>query len=128
MGLFLLDTTVLVDFSRHREPVYSRLQEMLEGNDEVGVSPINVTEFFSWFPPERTAAWVRWLDSLRYWPISRRAAEQAGAWRYEFARRGVTLSVPDTLITAVAHELGATLVTDNARHFPMPGLSLLSLR
>jgi predicted nucleic acid-binding protein len=50
-------------------------------------------------------------------------ARQAGRWRHDYARRGVTLALPDLLIAATAVEYGLTLITDNRKHFLMPELS-----
>jgi predicted nucleic acid-binding protein len=46
-----------------------------------------------------------------------------GAW----ARKGVTLELPDILIAAVAIEHGLALATDNLRHYPMPELRIVPL-
>jgi len=44
---------------------------------------------------------------------------QAGIYRYEFARRGISLSVTDTLVAAIAKANDAIIVTANIRHYPM---------
>lgn len=51
-------------------------------------------------------------------------ARKAGELRYEWARKGITLSLPDTLIAAVCITEKLTLISDNRKDFPMPGLSL----
>jgi len=48
--------------------------------------------------------------------------EQAGRWRRQFAKRGVTLSQADCLAAAAALGVGARLATSNLRDFPMKGL------
>jgi len=35
--------------------------------------------------------------------------------------------VPDTLIAAVARRVGATVVTDNAKDFPMDDIQVMSI-
>jgi predicted nucleic acid-binding protein len=70
--------------------------------------------------------WDVFFSTLLYWDISLSAAKRAGAWRYQFARRGTPLSVSDTLVGAVALEQGATIVTNNVKDYPMGGLHLLS--
>ena len=52
-------------------------------------------------------------------PLGRAEGERAGAWRREFAARGVTLSQADCLIAAAAVSVNATLATGNPRDFPM---------
>ena len=67
------------------------------------------------------------VASCEFLQTSFASAIQAGAWRFDFARRGFALGMPDMLIAATAVEHDATLVTGNVRHYPMPELSLLAL-
>ncbi|MDE2994260.1 MAG: hypothetical protein OXU67_10295, partial [Chloroflexota bacterium] len=71
---------------------------------------------------------AEFFKNLRYWDITKEAAIRAGQLRYEFARQGITLSTPDTLIAAVAEEQEAVIVTDNVKDYPAKGMRLLSLR
>ncbi len=128
MSRYLLDTTALIDFSKGREPARSRILAMIQSGDDVGVCAVNVAEFCAGLPPSRRAAWDKFFGSLLYWDITREAAEQAGSLLYESARLGRPLSTTDVLIASVALEVGAVLVTDDARSYPMPGLQLVSLR
>ena len=70
------------------------------------MSPINGAEFYDGLGQAELAVWDQFFAALRYWPISRAAAHQAGQWRYQFARAGRPLSTSDTLIAAVASEQG----------------------
>lgn len=47
MARYLLDTSVLIDFSKGREPAQSRILQLIHGGDEIGVCSIIVAEFFS---------------------------------------------------------------------------------
>jgi predicted nucleic acid-binding protein len=125
---YLLDTTALIDFSKGREPALSRIGAWLAGGDDLGVCAINVAEFYTGVAPSGRARWDHFLSLLYCWPITLAAARQAGVWRHDFARRGVALSTADTLVAAVAGDLGARLVTDNPKDYPMPGVQLVSLR
>ncbi len=42
-----------------------------------------------------------------------------GRLRFEYARQGLALSLPDMLIAATAPEYGLTLITDNQKQFPI---------
>ena len=128
MTTYLLDTTTLIDFSKGQEPVRSRLLAMLEAGHTLALCAVNLTEFYAGVPPEQRVQWDEFFSGLPYWDITREAATHAGGIRYEFARRGITLSTQDTLIAAVALERGAVIVTDNVKDYPMAGLQLLSLR
>ena len=128
MTRYLLDTTALIDFSKNREPARSRLLQMINAGDGVGVCPVNVAEFYTGIPPAQRQVWDEFFDSLHYWEISHDAARQAGIWRYEFARQGITLSTTDSLIAAVAKEQQAVVVTNNVKDYPMQEIQLLPLK
>ncbi len=128
MSSYLLDTTVLIDYSKGREPARARIDAWIQGGDDLGVCAINVAEFYAGVLLPARAQWDHFFSLLHYWPITLAAARQAGLWRHEFARRGVALSTPDTLVAAVASDQRALLVTDNPKDYPMAGVQLVSLR
>lgn len=125
MARFLLDTSVIIEYSRAREPSYSLINTMLESNDEIGTCAIVIAEFFSGIAPRDYEQWHEFFDALDAWENNNAAAERAGRYRYSFARRGIALAVPDMIIAAVAIAERATLVTTNDRDFPMTDISLL---
>jgi predicted nucleic acid-binding protein len=127
MTRYLLDTTALVDFSKNWEPARTRILRMIQQGDDLGVCPINVAEFYAGLEPGERELWDEFFEALAYWSISREAARRAGVWRYEYARRGQTLTTADTLIAAVAVEQGAIVLTNNVRHYPMPEVQVQSL-
>jgi predicted nucleic acid-binding protein len=127
MSRYLLDTTALIDFSKGREPACSQIQAWIDGGGELGVSAINVAEFFAGLPPQQRSQWEQFLGALELWGISRDAAIEAGIWRYQFARQGIALSTTDTLVAAVAKEQHAIVVTNNLKDYPMAGVHLLPL-
>ena len=128
MTRYLLDTDVLVDFSKSIEPVTSQLLAWIDGTDTVAVCAISVAEFAAGLTPEQAAQAQDFLAALTYWDISRQAALRAGQERYSFARAGVTITTTDALVGAAAREYGATLVTSNLKDFPTEDLTLLSIR
>jgi predicted nucleic acid-binding protein len=127
MTRYLLDTSALIDFSKNWEPARSRILQMIQQGDDLGVCAINVSEFYSGIQPDERESWDEFFEALAYWPISRDAARQAGVWRYEYARRGQTLTTTDTLIGAVAMERGAVVLTNNVKHFPMSAVGIQPL-
>ena len=100
---------------------------MIAAGDEVCVTAIGITEFYSGVAPEDRFVRRAFLDSLRYLEVTRDAARRAGYDRYDFARRGQTLSTPDVLIAAVAREYQAIIVTDNVKDYPQSDIQLLPL-
>jgi len=124
---YLLDTTILVDLSRDREPVASWLRAVTAGPDEIGLSTV-VAEFFAGLRPDVRPRWERFTEALVHWDVTREIAIRAGVYRYEFARGGCALHIPDALIAATAATVGAVLVTDNVKDFPMRDVQTLSVR
>jgi predicted nucleic acid-binding protein len=128
MPNYLLDTDTLIDYSKGREPVCSRIQEMITAGETLGVCAINVAEFFSGLPDPHRPVWNEFFASLIYWDIIEQSARIAGVYRYELSRTGHTLTATDALIAAVALQEHATLLTSNIKHYPIHGLSVRSLR
>lgn len=128
MTRYLLDTDVLIDFSKGIEPVTERLLTWIDGTDIVAVCAISVAEFCAGLTPNQATQAARFLDSLTYVDISRSAAARAGQDRYAFARAGTSITTTDALLAAVAREYAATLVTSNIKDFPMEDVFLLSIR
>ena len=114
----LLDTSVLIDYLRGR-PVVSRVNALLERDEVLCTSPVNVEEIVRGLRSHEIPAVDRLFDGLRVVPIGRAEGRQAGEWRRRFAARGTTLSQADCLIAAAAHAAAAVLATGNPRHFPM---------
>jgi predicted nucleic acid-binding protein len=64
------------------------------------------------------------LRSLEYLPVSFEAARLAGHLKQQWAGKGKTLSLADTLIAAVCLSEALTVIPGNRKDFAMPGLHL----
>ncbi|HET7036730.1 MAG TPA: PIN domain-containing protein [Thermomicrobiaceae bacterium] len=128
MSRYLLDTSTLIDFSKGRQPVESRLLALIAAKETIAVSAISVAEFYAGIPPALHEQWRQFFAALDYWNASHDAAIQAGRFIFDYARQGRVLSTTAALLAAVALEHDAVVVTDNAKDFPMPEVQLLSLR
>ncbi len=128
MTRYLLDTDALIDFSKGKEPATSLILSWIDGSDVVSVCAVTVAEFFSGISAARAAPWWDFVLSLAYADITAEAAMHAGQDRYRYARSGHVLTTTDALLAAVTRDSDATLVTGNIKHYPMEGLSLLSIR
>ncbi len=126
MSRYLLDTSVLIDFSKGVMPVRDRLFDLAQEHT-LGVCGINITEFYSGIKHGARPAVDEFIDSLTYWDVTRPMFLTAGGYRYDFARKGVTLASPDTIVAAVAHHRKATLLTGNVKHFPMADITVKRL-
>lgn len=59
------------------------------------------------------------LSTLTPLPVDVATADEAGRLIYRYARKGVQIGLPDALIGATCITNQLTLVTTNAKHFPM---------
>jgi predicted nucleic acid-binding protein len=117
----LLDTTVLIDVLRGR-PAAARLRELRRFDEPPYVCAVNVEELWRGLREGEADAARRLIGGCRIAPLGRREGELAGAWRAQYARRGITLTQADCLTAAAAAGVGARVATGNARDFPMDGL------
>jgi predicted nucleic acid-binding protein len=127
MATYLLDTNILIDILRGRQKRRELAESLLDQDHLLAICPINVAEIYAGMRPKEEPATTGLVESLQLLPISGRAARQAGLFRRGYAAKGVSLSLPDALIAAVAIEHGCTVVTENRKDFPMPELSLYPL-
>src|SRR5215203_1194113 len=77
-SLYLLDTTVLIDVARRKEPATSWLGDTLRRSDQVCVSAVTVAEFFAGVRPAQRIEWQRFIDGLTHWDVTREIAIRAG--------------------------------------------------
>jgi len=88
------------------------------------ISVVTRTEILAGMRPHEEKRTMELLESLDNIPIDGAIADRAGRLIYQYARKGVVLSLADALIAATALEHDLTLVTTNPKHFPMPELAL----
>jgi predicted nucleic acid-binding protein len=119
----LLDTTVLIDALRGR-PAAERVRALRDTGQAPWICAINVEEVLRGSRTAEETVVKRFLGGIRLAPLGRAEGEQAGRWRREYARQGITLSQADCLIAAAAVGVGARLATGNPKHFPMPELGV----
>jgi predicted nucleic acid-binding protein len=124
----LLDTTVLIDVARRREPATSWLNRIVRRPIQTCVSAVTVAEFFAGVRPEQRRDWQYFIDGLTYWEVTKEIAIRAGILRYDLARQGRTVQIADALIAATAVVHGAALVTANITDFAVTGLTTIRLK
>src|ERR1035437_5345509 len=116
---YLLDTNVLIDYSKNRKGIVSSIMSLIENGDELGVCAVNITEFYSGIPREQYDVWDEFFESLSYWEISPAAAKKAGQDRFNFSKKGKILSTTDALIASIARDNQAVIITNKIKDFPM---------
>ncbi len=127
MATYLLDSDIIIDALNRRRRRHALLKRLTRAGHTLACCAVNVAEVFAGARPEDQARTERLLSDLQYYEISRRAAKHGGRLKYDWARKGITLRMPDALVAAVAIDNDLVLVTGNRRHFPMPELEILEL-
>ena len=123
----LLDTSVIIDFLRYRRGRREFLEQRAKDGVFFACCAVSVAEVYAGMRPSEAVATETYLQGLECIEVSYEIARQAGGLKYEWARKGVTLDIPDALIAAVALDLNLPLATDNQKDFSMPELKFLPL-
>ena len=123
--MYLVDTNVLIDALKSKRSRLEFLQH-LSYSQPLAYCSIIVAELFAGFGTAAEIAQARrdLLDTIVYVSTSQHAAELAGSLQRQYKKRGISLSLNDVMIAAVAIAGEHTLVTDNTKHFPMPELHI----
>lgn len=118
----LVDTSVLIDVLRDRLDRVALLEKLVRQGSLLCSCDVTIAEVCAGTRESEGPATHALLDSLYYIPSDPSVARSAGLLRGRWRGRGVTLTLMDAFLAALAlrHEL--LLLTDNARHFPMKGL------
>ena len=122
---YLLDANALIDYFRRKTSTVNLLEGLEAQGHRLAICAVGLAELYSGFSLQQRIAADPVADRWLYYEATPAIAKEAGRYRYEFARRGTTLSSPDSLIAAVAIANDATLITNNVRHFPMDNIELL---
>lgn len=113
MPTLLLDTSFLIDVLNDKRGRADLMERLILDNYTLACCSINVAEVYVGVRMSEAAKTERLLRQLEYIPIGWDAAKLAGDLKREWARKGRTLSVTDTMIAAVCLTEKLTLVTDN---------------
>lgn len=123
----LVDTSVIIDSLRYRRGRREFLEQRAEEGDVLACCAVSVAEVYAGMRPSETTTTEEFLQGVECIEVSYEIARKTGGLKYEWARKGITLDIPDALIAAVALNLSLPLATDNQRDFPMPELAFVSL-
>jgi predicted nucleic acid-binding protein len=121
---FLLDTTILIDLFRGRREAIVFLDKLSQ-EGSLFVCAIVVSEIFSGVRPAELPKVEEFLEAMGYIQTDYKTAKRAGLYKRDFQRKGINLSISDTMIAAAAADHSLNLVTKNIRNFPMEELSVI---
>ncbi len=121
----LLDANALIDYFRRQRSTLNLLEGLEVQGHRLAICAVGLAELYSGFSLQQRIAADPVVDRWFYYETTQAIAKEAGRYRYEFARRGITLSAPDSLIAAVAITHNAILVTNNVRDFQMDNIRIV---
>ena len=115
---YLLDTTILIDALRAKRARRELLAELVRAGHTLATSVLNVAEIHAGMRAGEESATEQFLLALDCYELTRSAAMLAGKMKKDWAAKGRTLSLADTIVAAIAHEHGCVVITDNHEDFP----------
>lgn len=127
--MILVDTDVLIDALRGREPSLGRIREGLE-RDALATTTITVFELASGARDETQARSIAdLLAAVRLVPFDVEAAHASAEIRQRLEGSGLKIGMADYLIAGVAVSRSWPLLTRNQKHFErVPDLRLVEDR
>src|SRR5689334_1247137 len=102
MATFLLDTNIIIDALNDKKNRNRSLLSLAEQGHTLACCPVNVAEVYAGMRPKEEQRTSALLRSLELYPITFAVAELAGRLKRDYSRQGKTLSIPDTIVAAVA--------------------------
>jgi predicted nucleic acid-binding protein len=120
----VIDSSVLIDHLRGDERARDVLRERAMAGDELWGVVIARAEVLAGMRASERRRTELLLDQLRWLDIDVELADAAGSLARSVRRSHPGMQLADCLIAAGTTQLGANLLTQNVRHFPMiPGLT-----
>jgi predicted nucleic acid-binding protein len=123
----LLDTSVLIDVLRLRNQRREWLAGLVRDGHTLSTTTLNIAEIYAGMRPAEEARTEALLAGLELYELSALSARLAGKLKNEWARKGRTLTLADTIVAAIAIERRCSLLTDNRKDFPMPEVEFCPL-
>jgi len=115
---YLLDSTVLIDYAVGYKPGEEMLDRLFDQRTDLYTCEVVTCEALSGGRGDEVKAVLGVLQALEFVALSPAGAQWAGDRRRERIQAGRGKpSTTDALIAALAHSLGATVVTRNAKDF-----------
>lgn len=123
---YLLDTNVIISYLRGLENTINFVNKLLKDGAILGCCPINITEVYSGIRDNERNKTENLINGLRFFPIEPEVAKLSGNIIRVYRAKGITLTIADATIAAVAIYNNLVLVTYNKKHYPMTELKSVS--
>ena len=121
MSRFLLDSDIIIWHLRGRPEVTEMLRD-LQRSGLPACSALSVLEVQLGVKKWEEEKTDRFLSSLRIFDVNRDIATTAARLIREYKAKGITLDLPDAVIAGTCMSHSLTLVTYNAKHYPIADL------
>src|SRR5574338_356157 len=108
MTLYLLDSNLVIDILSGNTTTLIVVERLDRAGNVFCVCDIVLAEVLTGVHEGDRPVTLDFLRSCHFLASSCEIGEQAGLWRFAYARRGVSLSVPDLVIAATASVYDAT--------------------
>ena len=123
MGDYLLDTGILIRHLR-KCPGYYNLLDVLQQRGILVLSVYTRIEIIRGMRESERDVTYQLLNSMVTIPVNIQVADQTGELVRGWREKGFVLSDGDAIIAATGLAFNLELVTTNARHFPIPELTV----
>jgi predicted nucleic acid-binding protein len=123
---YLLDSTLLIDHANRDQPAMELLLDLHSGPNELYICDVVTCEVLSQGDDDHLRHLGVLLQALEYVSITPETAQKAGAARRQRHQEGGKLGLGDALISALAADLKAVVVTRNRSDFERQGIDVLS--
>ena len=124
--VYLPDTNILIDVITNRRGHAKILERLLAEHHLLTTCATIVGEVYNGMRPAEEPKTQALMESMEFLPTTYEIARNGGILRRDFARNGKTLSLADMTIAALALAYKCTLITENVKDFPIPGLQLFA--
>lgn len=126
MGIVCLDSSILIEYYRHKEKSQTRLFQLSQEFDTFAVSSVVEYEILRGQKNVHDAFWNKFFDSVKVLPFDRKCAQEA-AGIYAYLKSLNQHQQPlDILIAATARVWDYPIATLNTKHFiAIPDIKLI---
>ena len=113
--MILLDTNILIDYTRDKVEAIEYMEDLKE---PPYISALTVAELYAGVRDNELEDLRAAMELCNITPLNEEIAQQGGLFRRDYGPSHGT-DLMDGMIAATAKEIGAELISLNLKHFPM---------